>query len=227
MTRVRNLHKVRKAKQSISKRNNAALTIQNTMRMKLGRIHVHNRRKLFTDSTTRIQKHFRGYKTRRWFKLQESAKRITRVFRMNRQIKMRDGIIAVLQIKRLFEKKVGCILNIQRVIRGWMGRRRIWRGIINEFIHKRCSKIIQKRWRRYLFKKYRSTWTPPEDDWARVQCGKRIGRLITNMIIERNRRRDLMIMFQKSSPEVQRLIRGFISRRGVKRMKYIRNAMNT
>ncbi len=227
MSRVRNLHKVRQGKQAIYKRSNAALVIQNTMRMKLGKIHVQNRRKLFTDSVTTIQKHFRGYKTRRWFTIQESAKRITRVFRMNRQIKMRDGIIAVLQIKRLFEKKVKCILDMQRVIRGWMGRMRIRRGIINEFIHKRCSKIIQKRWRRYLFKKYRSTWTPPEDDWARIQCGKRISRLITNMLVERRRRRDLMNMFQKSSPEAQRLIRGFISRRGVKRMKYIRNAMNT
>ena len=222
MYKVKNKHLVLKSKKAIRKRNRACVRIQCCMRMYLGKKHVEELRILKNSSATRIQKHFRGYWCRHEFKIDQSAKCITRLFRFVRQSKMRDSVIAVLQIKKLFIRKMEMAVVVQRIIRGWLVRRRIWRAKWREFVNRRAAKVIQKHFREFLRLKYLVFWKPPGEEWVRARVAERLGNLLTNMMVQVKRRRQLMIAYQNGAPEFQRILRGFFARSGVKKMKYLR-----
>ena len=216
-------HHLVKAKRGLRARNRATVKIQCCMRKYLGKKHVQAYRELLNGSCTLIEKWWRGYWCRRLFKIDQGAKCIVRLFRYIKQAKMRDSVIAVLQIKKLFIRKMECAVEIQKIMRSWLVRRRVWRARWRDFVNRRSATVIQRHMREFLRLKYLVFWEPPGDDWVREQVAIRLGHLLTNMMMNVRQRRELWEAFQMAAPQMQKLMRGFFARSGVKKLKYLRN----
>eukprot|EP01037_Dinobryon_pediforme_P041929 gene41929-51979_t len=51
--------------------------------------------------------------------------------------------------------------------------------------------------------------------------------MILEMYLDRMRRRELFAIMNKSAPEIQRLVRGFLAKAGAKKMSYLRNSFRS
>lgn len=185
------------------------------------------RRSLFMRHALIIQRVYRGYVTRYFLKRVKAARRIQRVCRRFRIWKFQDAVIMVMQIKRSFRKRLEGIVLMQRIIRGGMARHFVLMKRLLIFTRKHAVKVLIHEYRAYVERRNIIYFVYPSEEWAKVQCGKRIAAMLWEMLFQQNQRYMLHHYTMACAVPVQRLVRGFLARRGYKQLRFLRNAVRT
>ncbi len=221
-------HMIRKNKNRIVPRNYKAIMIQTQMRRYLGAKRFNNLKILYNKCVTKIQAAFRGFRYRLHQKRHKSARIITRFFRYLGTITYQDYRFTVIELKKLFRRKVLASIQIQRIIRGFLGRRRVRNKKYLIIYCRSMAQKIQKNYRAYLVIKHTPPKKiPPGEDWALKQCGKRLATMIYEFYVDKEKRKKLISIMNSSAPVVQGLIRGYLGRTGSHKMKFLRHALRT
>lgn len=185
------------------------------------------RRELLMGCVLKIQTLFRGYVTRVYICRVKAAKRIQRLLKRFRIWKFQDAVIMVMQIKIGFRTRLKTIVFIQRVIRGFNARCFVFNKRMVNFLRKRACAIIIRGYRRFVFRRSRLNFQYPTEQWVRDTCGRKLALMLWDMICDRHQRGVLAYYLQQCAPVMQRLVRGFLARRGVKALKYMRKSLRT
>ena len=69
-----------------------------------------------------VQSLFRGHTLRKRLRIQFAAQRITKFIRLVGDMKRRDIIYTVKEIKKMVYKKIAMTVQIQRIVRGGLAR---------------------------------------------------------------------------------------------------------
>ena len=205
----------------------ATVRVQSLMRRYLAAKRTRAMRVLFNKSARKIQKVYRGHLCRLRLYKHWAARRITKFMKTLHFHKFKDTVIMIMQLRRLFKKRNALALLIQRVYRGYTGRMYIHNRKMLAIIHRTYSRKIQRAYRDHLARRVVVIWQPPGEDWVLEQCGKRLALLLYEMHQDRSRRAELAAMYRAAAPAMQRLVRGFISRAGARKMSFLRKAMRS
>ena len=225
--RFRKTHLLLRYQKAIPKRRAAAIVIQAQMRRFLRTKFMQERRRIMNVAGNRIQKIFRGWACRRRLKKNWAARRIVKLMKKLHLFKFKDLVIMVIQLKRMFKRRADAALLLQRFFRGFRVRNSIFRNRLWEFIMKRSARLLQRFLRKAMDRIRRSRLRKYGESWALEQCAKKLSRMILEMYLDRMRRRELFAIMNKSAPEIQRLVRGFLAKAGAKKMSYLRNSFRS
>jgi hypothetical protein len=225
MYRVKKIHLELKDKKTPKLRMEAAITIQTQMRRFLETRYMKEKRKLYNFSCTQIQRIFRGWSTRQELRRQWAARRIQKFMKLLHFLKFRDTVIMVMQLRRLFQHRVKTACYLQRILRGYSARLFVFNKRFYNIISRVSAKKIQRWYRFHHERRNRKPWVPPSEEWARKQCAKKLSRMILELYLNSKRRKQLLVTMNKSAPEVQRLVRGFLAKQGRKKLSFLRNAL--
>ncbi len=225
--RCRKMHVPLRLHRDIPKRRTAVIAIQAQMRKFLGTKYMAARRRKFVLAAVSIQRSFRGWACRRRLRIDWAARRITKLMKKLRLFKFKDMVIMVIQLRRMFLRRASAALLIQRFFRGFMARNSIFKNQLWEFIMKRSARVIQKFYLKEKERKRRSRLKSKGESWALEQCAKKLSRMILEMYLDKQRRKELSLLMNKSAPEIQRLVRGFLAKAGSKKMSYLRKSFRT
>jgi IQ calmodulin-binding motif len=209
----------------LKKRLRATIVIQSRMRVFLAGKHVEQRRELFNKSALIIQRYYRGFRCRMTAYVNWAKRRIFAFMKRLRYLKFKDIAIMVMQIRLTFLRRLKAVTLIQKMVRGLLGRKSVFRYRLWLFIVKRSTKVIQ----RYCYNHIKNIKVEPKkvpsDNWARRQCSKKLAMLIYNMYTNKKYRQDLNDITKVSALPLQRIIRGFLARRGSLKVRHIRRAL--
>lgn len=203
----------------------AAVKIQSLARRYFGACKVIARRLLYKVSATHIQRTWRGYWRRKLLRIDWAARRIAKFMKTLHFFKFKDAVIMIMQLRRMFKKRMMLTVRIQRVYRGHSARRFVFNKRYWNCVQRAFAKKIQRCYRQYVIRKAIVPWNPPGEEWVLAQCAKKLSRMLLEMYLDKERRRDLARLMQSSAPAMQRVIRGFLGRAGTKKMAYLRTAM--
>jgi hypothetical protein len=225
--RCRRIHVNIKYMQDVYRRLCAAVKIQSLARRYMASCAVTALKLKYKTSATHIERWWRGYKCRRILKIDWAARRIAKFMKRLFFFKFKDSVIMIMQLRRIFKRRVMLAVKIQRVYRGHSARifvfnKRYWNIVQRTY----CQKI-QKAFRQFMVRRSYVPWNPPGEDWALSQCAKKLSRMILELYRDKDRRHDLARLMHASAPAVQRLIRGFLGRAGTKKMAFLRAAMRS
>jgi hypothetical protein len=131
----------------------------------------------------------------------------------------------IMQLRRMFKKRMMLSILIQRIYRGHVGRRYVFNKRYWGIICRSYAQRIQRYYRKYLIRKRLVPWVPPGEAWVLKQCAKKLARMLLEMYLDRSRRRELVVLMHTCAPDMQRLVRGFLGRAGNKKMAFLRQAM--
>lgn len=224
---VRHSHRALKMHKMMTTRLKAIMLMQSFGRMCNAKRVVSLRRKMFMSNALKVQKIYRGHVTRCFLKRVRAARRIQQVCRRFRIWKFQDAVIMVMQIKRSFRKRLEGIVLMQRIIRGGMARHFVLMKKLHIFTKKHAVKVIMHEYRQYKVRRAIVYFRYPTEEWAKVQCGRRLAMMIWEMLYQQNQRYMLQHYTTACAVPVQRLVRGFLARRGYKQLNYLRNAIRT
>lgn len=227
MYRMRNIHLKYKYQRQIKVRFMKTIKIQAQMRRWLATRYVKYLRIKYYKACTVIQRHFRGHKCRLRLYRQWAARRITRFMKLLHFFKFRDTVIMIMQLRRLFKKRNKLALEIQRVYRGFSIRLFIFNKRLWEIVQKAYTKKLQKWYRFHRERRNRKPFRYPGEEWVRKQCAKKLGRMICELYLDIQRRKELLIQYQYASPPIQKMIRGFLGRKGKEKLTFLRSAMRS
>jgi hypothetical protein len=203
----------------------AAVKIQSLARRYFGACRVHARRLLFKVSATHIQRTWRGFWRRKLLRIDWAARRIAKFMKLLHFFRFKDAVIMIMQLRRMFKKRMMLTVRIQRVYRGFSARRFVFHKRYWSLVQRAFAKKIQRAYKDYVVRKAIVPWNPPGEEWVLSQCAKKLSRMLLEMYLDKERRRDLAGLMQHSAPAMQRLVRGFLGRAGTKKMAYLRTAM--
>ena len=99
---------------------------------------------------------------------------------------------------------------------------RLW-----NFVSNRCAKLIQKFFKYVLSLKKEVLALPVSETIILQQCAKKLARMILELYLDRTRRKDLIITMHQSAPEIQKLVRMFLAKKGKQKMSFLRNAFRS
>jgi hypothetical protein len=227
MYHEKNVHLLLKDQKMKHVRCTAAITIQTQIRRFLFTKYMRQKRKLYNDCATMVQRIFRGYFCRSSLRIDWAAKRLTKFMKLLHFFKFRDTVIMVMQIRRLFIHRTDAAIEIQRVIRGFAGRLFVFRKRYYDILSFHSLRKIQRWYRFHHERRNRKPWNPPSEEWALKQCSKKLSRLLCELYLDSKGRKRLMITMNDSAPDVQRLIRGFLGKKGKQKLSYLRNAFRS
>jgi hypothetical protein len=90
------------------------------------------------------------------------------------------------------------------------------------FITKWFKQMVKK-----LIKLKLAQMRPPVDKSAisRALISRRLALMITEMFRDRKRRKELSILIQRSLPAMQKLVRGYLGRKGTKKLAFLRRSI--
>lgn len=223
--RSRNIHVDMKYMRAKYRRLLAVVKIQALARRYFARCRVHALRLLYNTSARHIQRTYRGFKCRQLLRIDWAARRIAKFMKTLHFFKFKDAVIMIMQLRRMFKKRMAISILIQRIYRGYAGRQYVFKKRYWNLVSRSLAQKIQRGFRQYLIRKAIVPWKPPGEEWALKQCAKKLSRMLLEMYIDRTRRRELAQLMLHSAPELQRLVRGFLGRAGTKKMTFLRHAM--
>lgn len=203
----------------------AVTRIQALARRYFGRCKVHALRLLYNTSARHIQRTYRGFKCRQRLRIDWAARRIAKFMKTLHFFKFKDAVIMIMQLRRMFKKRMAITILIQRVYRGYAGRQYVFKKRYWNIVSRSYAQRIQRCFRQYMIRRAIVPWKPPGEEWVLKQCAKKLSRMLLEMYLDRSRRRDLAQLMLTSAPELQRLVRGFLGRAGTKKMTFLRHAM--
>jgi hypothetical protein len=227
MYRERNIHLLLKDEKMKQIRFIASIVIQTQIRRFLFTKYMRQKRKLYNDCATMIQRIYRGYFCRCSLRIDWAAKRLTKFMKLLHFFKFRDTVIMVMQLRRLFLHRNNAAIEIQRIVRGFEGRLFVFRKCYYEILSFHSLRKIQRWYRYHHERRNRKPWNPPSEEWALKQCSKKLSRLLCEVYLDSKRRKNLMMTMNDSAPEIQRLIRGFLGKKGKSKLSYLRNAFRS
>lgn len=203
----------------------AAVKIQALARRYFGACKVHARRLLFKESATHLQRTWRGYWRRKQLRIDWAARRLAKFMKLLHFFRFKDAVIMIMQLRRMFKRRVQLTLRIQRVARGFAGRRFVFHKRYWNLVRRAFAKKIQRAFRQYLIRRAEVPWVPPREEVILARCAKRLSRMLLEMFLDKERRKDLARLMHGSAPAMQRLVRGFLGRAGTKKMAFLRGAL--
>jgi hypothetical protein len=224
--RVRYSHKSLLIKNQIPYRAEKVLQIQCQMRRFLHLKIVKRRRILFNHSATQIQKVYHGFLVRRWFRRNRAARVLQRAARMWKDRHFFNTVMMMIQLKKLFQRRIDASIEIQRMIRGYLSRLHFFRyrqRLLLKF--STAAMIVQmvfKRHHKYLEEQRRLALLRNQNKFM-----KRLASLLENLFYQRKDRHRIREMVMCAVPVMQSLIRGFLGRSRGQRLKFLRNALKS
>ena len=132
------------------------------------------------------------------------------------------------QLRKMFRRRYFAATTINKMARGKLVRLGFHYVRLRHFVTNRAAKVIVRILRECLVRRARRadlSFQYPNDEWARRHLGKKLACLIWEKMQGWGGRRRLAEAYQAAAPPMQMLVRGYLSRQGVKRVKYVRNAM--
>ena len=175
----------------------------------------------------KIQKVVRGHQCRLELYKQWAARRIKKFMKKLNFFKFKDSVLMVMQIRQIIKNRWKFALKIQRLFRGFRGRRLVFNIKLWNFISNRCARKIQLFIRQKLSKVAEVIYIPPAESIVLKQCAKMLSRMILELYLDRTRRKELLIHMNNSVPEIQRLVRGFLAKAGKKKLSYLRQSFRS
>lgn len=224
--RVRHSHKMILLKQKIPYRAERVVQIQCQMRRYLSLQSVKRRRILFHASALNIQKVYKGFLVRRWFKRNQAARVLQRAAKMWKDRHFFSTVMMMIQLKRLFQRRIDASIQIQRIIRGYLSRlhfSRYRQQILMKF--STSAMILQmlfKKHQRYLAEQRRLAKLRDKTKFM-----KKLAYLVEELYFQRKERHRLKLLVFNAVPVIQALIRGYLGRSRGQRMKFLRKALKT
>jgi hypothetical protein len=225
--RIYNNHLKLWAISRVKLRNKSSIVIQCLVRRFICSNYMRIRREKILTSTCLLQRIYRGFIIRRRLLVAWASKRITKLFKKLNFFKFKDMVITVLQLGKLMKKRLLHITNIQRVYRGHLSRKLVLAKRLWLFITNRNSKKIQRCYRDYCSRKVKPKFIYPDNNWVKKNLAKKLANMICEMYLDQKNRRKFIVTLTQSAPQMQRLIRAFISKRGAGKMKLLRQSLQT
>lgn len=222
-----NSHKKQFALSRVKLRNISAIVIQCLVRRFSSSNYMRNRRTLISTATCLLQRVYRGFIIRRRLLVAWASKRITKLFKKLNFFKFKDMVITVLQLGKLMKKRLMHITSIQRVYRGHLSRKLVLAKRMWIFITNRNCKKIQRQYRLYCSRKVKPKFIYPDNNWVKKNLAKKLAHMICEMYLDQKNRRKFVVTMSQTAPQMQRLIRAFISKRGAGKMKLLRKSLQT
>jgi len=195
--------------------------------MFLFRKKARNIRKVYNKAALYIERIIRGWLCRRRLKVARAANRIKRLFKLIAFFKFKDIVIMIMQLRRMQKKRIRLSIEIQRVIRGFLGRRYVFRKRLYNILCKIMIRKLQKWYCKENIRRKKKPWKRPTEEMIIHRVSKKIGKMILELYLDYERRQGFMKLIQQSLPEVQRMIRGFLGRKGTKKLSFLRKSMRT
>lgn len=224
--RIRYIHKQLKLKKNIPIRAEKVLIIQCQIRRFLSTKYVQARRLLYNTSATNIQKVYHGYLVRKWVKRDRAARVLQRASRMWRDRHFFNTVMMMVQLRKLFQRRIDAAIEIQRIIRGYLSRLNFsrYRKLILLKFHTaaRIIQILFAKHKKYLEEKRRLARLND-----RTKMMRKLAQLIEELYFQRQDRIRLWQALQNAAPVMQSLVRGFLGRTKAVRMKFLRKALRT
>jgi len=205
----------------------AAVKIQALVRRRLGTNRVRRIRQLFNDSARCVQRHWRGWWRRLQLRIDWAARRLVKFMRLLHFFKFKDTVIMVMQLRRLFKLRNKLAVKLQRMVRGHLARRFVFRKRLWIVVARSYSRKIIRSYRAHQQRLREIPWSAPGEDWVLSQVQRKLALMIAEMYQDRERRKQLAVMMHRSAPPIQRVIRGFLARAGTKKMGFLRKAMRS
>eukprot|EP01032_Pedospumella_encystans_P013354 gene13354-15381_t len=203
----------------------SVVRIQSLARRRFAVNRVRAKRLRANNAARDIQRTWRGMWCRKLLRIDWAARRITKFFKLTFFFKFKDAVIMIMQIRRLFKRRMMLVIRIQRLFRGFSARWFVYRKRLWNIVSRSCVQKIQRAWRQLLKRRAYVPWYPPGEDWVLRNCAKKLSRMLLEMYLDRHRRAQLAQLMHHSAPDIQRLVRGFLARAGNKKMAFLRNAM--
>lgn len=219
--RVRFLHVALKMQSNLTLRLHCIITIQSQIRRYLRNKYATQLKNKIFKAVQKIQAIFRGFKLRIKLKRKWASNRIKKFMKKIIFFKFKDVVITIMQLKLFFRKRVSALIIIQKTWRGFKLRLDLFRFKLMNFIWNRSSKLISKKYRKYVNRK--RLWRPPTEEKIRELQGKTLARLIYEMYGQYCDRVDEGALKENSALEGQRIIRGYLGRIGSSKLKDIRD----
>ena len=189
--------------------------------------YVAHRRKMFNWAALIWQRIFRGWRTRRILRVTWASTRICKFFRRLNFLKFRDAVIMIMSIRMSFNRRFNAAVQMQKIVRGFIVRRRARNELVWHFVENNRSIKIQrfiKAWVKWK-KMQVVVFVYPGDDWALRQCAKHIARLVFQLYLNKNKRKLLYGAMCQTAPTLQKTIRAFMATRGKKKMAFLREQL--
>jgi hypothetical protein len=224
-TRLVNSQFALQARRQTRKRHEASIKIQTQMRRFLRSKYMQARRVLFNNSARHIQRVFRGHAARRLLKIDWAARRIARFMKKLHFFKFKDAVIMIMQLRRFFKKRNLTAIELQRVYRGYLGRMYVFRTRLWRIISRTYATKLQRFWRKVLLLRGQVPFKYPSQTWVHKQCAKKLAHMILELYLDSMRRQELQKKLIIATPQVQKLVRGFLARRGRSKLKFLRVAL--
>ena len=209
------------------KRLEAVILMQCVGRRRMAYNRVSAIRKRRNGAALFVQRHFRGFISRKKTRQLWAGRRILAFFKRLRFLKFRDAVIVMMQLRRLSKRRHSAARNIQRVIRGHRCRLQLFQEKLWEWVKNRSAKVITAEIRAYIAKKPKviDKFQYPTEAWARRECGKRIAKMLWRILLNRRARAAFRTKLGEVAKYVQRHARGFIARKGVAKMAFLHKEM--
>lgn len=202
-----------------------AVKIQSIMRMFLFRKKARILRQLYTKVSLQIQRIIRGWLCRFRLKIAKAANRIKRLFKLIAFFKFKDIVIMIMQLRRMQKKRIRLSIELQRVIRGFLGRKYVFRKRLYNILCKLMIRKIQKWYRIENKRRKKKPWKRPTEEMIINRVSKKLSKMLLELYLDYERRQEFMRLIQQSLPEVQRMIRGFLGRAGTRKLSFLRKSM--
>lgn len=135
----------------VKKRVYAAIRIQSCMRRFRAAKKVGVIRGLKNAASVIIEKMYRGHIVRLRLKIYRAACRLQKFMKLIHFFRFKDAVIMVMQLRRMFYRRIKAATTIQRVYRGFSVRYDIFRDVLMHFIEKRAKRRICKAIWRFSF----------------------------------------------------------------------------
>ncbi|RYH07695.1 hypothetical protein EON65_41525, partial [archaeon] len=227
MYRCKNLHLTYFYIKQVNRRWQGAIRIQCNMRKFLESKFMKIRRKLYHGACKTIQRIYRGFVVRYWMLKERSAKRIQKFMKKLYFFKFRDAVILVMQLRLLFIKRHNMAMFIQRVYRGYCARMlifhmRYWRIISNTYARK-----IQRWYWIWLTIRRKKPWSPPSEEFLYSVVSRKVCMLLYNIYSDYKRRKAMMENMHTYMPVIQRIVRGFLAKKGTKKLQHVRKVLQS
>lgn len=224
------LHVKLKIDRKFPLRHAKAILIQAQMRRFLGVRRAKERLEIQLYLIAWVSAHVRGRNQRRFNRRHRASKKISHFFKSIKSSKFRDTVFMLMYLRRALKVKIASSIAIERVVRGFIGRRKVRQirlfNIMISLWARRLTRWFQRAVKKLVKLKISRMRLPVDKNAiARALCSRRLAIMITEMFRDRQRRKELHKLLENSLPVVTKLIRGYLVRKGAKKLAFLRNAM--
>ena len=139
--------------------------------------------------------------------------------------KFKDTVIMIMQLRRLFKKRLNITIYLQRIYRGYSARKFVFHKKLIKIMKNSFIKKIQKYYLLYKIRKNTIIWEPPGELFIKQNISKKIAYMLLNLYYNKKKRKNYKNLIKNSAPIIQKFIRGFLARSGCKNMSFLREKM--